>query len=179
MNESTRKMAKKATAWALTAFVVVGIGVASLRALMTEPPGDAADAGQVVTTADRLTQEGYDPGNVVLVLNLHGAEHCETCENMEAFALSTIESHFADAVERKELAHFSIDYSLPETKHYVERHKVTVPMPAVAVEIYRDGELADARRLDQVLDYLMPTDEAGCVEYLKEEIGAAMDGGAS
>ena len=102
------------------------------------------------------------------VYYFHRTIRCPSCEKIEALAQKAVEDGFAGELAAGRMTWRAINIDKPENKHFDEDYQLQ--MQSVIVSEVRGGKEVRWKNLGKVWDLL--DDEAGFVQYVKDEIRA-------
>jgi hypothetical protein len=149
------------TVWILSAVVMTAaFAFASAGYVLAE---DASVSSESVTAASEVPS-GQE--RQVVLYYFHGARRCRTCLSMEANALETIKSEFAEELDSGALVWKVVNYDEPENEHFIKDFKL-VSSSLVLVEVQGDQQV----RFDLLRDaWSLARDEWRFKRYLRKSV---------
>lgn len=142
-------------------FLFVGVSVAYLVGRETgllssspSPAGAAAEAGRVV-------------------YYFHGNRRCTTCQRIEAYTATAVQSGFTRQLEDGRLAWRVVNVDEPANAHFVEDFELVTR--SVVLAEFIDGECVRWRNLPDVWDLV--GDEGAFIAYVQDETRAFLEAG--
>ena len=121
------------------------------------------------TTDAIATVDGVTPGVIVYYFSV--GKECTTCENIEAYTMETLKTHFADALDAGEIQWKIVDMDKPEHEHFATDYNLyTKSIVFVAIE---DGKHGRWENLEKVWDYVY--DKPKFQSYVRERLEAFLE----
>ncbi|MGA4644835.1 nitrophenyl compound nitroreductase subunit ArsF family protein [Limisphaera sp. 4302-co] len=130
--------------------------------LLPDSQSVARNTNQAVTNAAAHTVTAY---------YFHGTVRCETCLLIEALARAVVEQQFGADLAAKRLIWESVNYDLPENRHFLTDYKLTCP--SLVLVLRQEGKperwklLADTWQLVHEPDKL--------ISYVESEVRNFLD----
>jgi hypothetical protein len=112
------------------------------------------------------------PTDRLIVYCFHSTVRCPTCLHMESYAREALDDEFADAIRNRRIEFLAIDVERSENEHFRDDYQLVGP--AVVLVRVRDGKTVKWDNLIEVARLLR--NKSRCVEYIREQVRAAMEG---
>ena len=126
-------------------------------------------------TVDEYAQSEVEPAQVaaenshrVVTYYYHGNRRCVTCQKIEAYAAETVQTTYAEALEKGDLAWQVLNFEDSANADAAEEYNL-VSQSLVVVE-WKDGEKVRWKNLDQI--WKLVGDKDAFQAYVRDEVSA-------
>jgi hypothetical protein len=128
------------------------------------------DAKPVVSATSRTTTNAT--ARQVVAYYFHGTVRCETCLMIEQQAKTTIEQQFSAELTARTLVFLSVNYELPENRHFMTDYKL--PCPSLVLVRQKGGKEEMWKLLEET--WQLVHDPIELNKYVEAEVSNFLSG---
>ncbi|GAB4150136.1 MAG: hypothetical protein Kow00107_00570 [Planctomycetota bacterium] len=148
---------KKAVGFLLIAFSVFSLGYLTGRETAPVAGSEAAPVS---------TQNSESPAKVLNVYYFHVTKRCNACKTIEKYTKEVLEERFSEQLKDGSIRFHSINYDLPENKHYVDDYGFS--FNTVFLSKVENGVEVDFWNLSEIWNHYKDRDDY--MNYVESEI---------